>query len=179
MIFALHTPTAVLDYNQDGIDESLAQSENFYNLVGRRIGADLLSPMPVHSDAVPGHWTAYATPRSGERSQGWGVGKRSLRSEGTQRPNVWGVAVAEGMRWARHHIDGVADPGLQKRRNGHPADLAKNIHQSTRSFSRSTRCSFGSYAWPKKPKMYSNSPSPVCTKRPFMAQWWVLKAFPS
>ncbi len=62
VIFALHTPTAVLDYNQDGTDDFLAQSENFYNLVEGHTGKDLLAPMPVHSDAVPGHWTAYATP---------------------------------------------------------------------------------------------------------------------
>ncbi|MSR83022.1 MAG: VCBS repeat-containing protein [Candidatus Latescibacteria bacterium] len=64
VIFALHTPTAVLDYNHDGIDDFLAQSENFYNIVGGRTGKDLLSPMPIHSDVVPGHWTAYATPMS-------------------------------------------------------------------------------------------------------------------
>ena len=62
MVFALHTPTAVCDYNRDGTDDFLAQSENFYNIVDGRTGTDLLSPMPVHSGAVPGHWTAYATP---------------------------------------------------------------------------------------------------------------------
>ncbi|MCC7265396.1 MAG: VCBS repeat-containing protein, partial [Candidatus Latescibacteria bacterium] len=60
--FALHTPTAVLDYDGDGTDDFLAQSENFYNLVEGTTGRELFTPMPVHSDAVPGHWTAYATP---------------------------------------------------------------------------------------------------------------------
>lgn len=60
--FALHTPTAVCDYNGDGVDDVLAQSENFYNIVHGRTGQDFLAPMPVHSGAVPGHWTAYATP---------------------------------------------------------------------------------------------------------------------
>ena len=60
--FALHTPTAVLDYHGDGSDSFLAQSENFYNIVEGATGRELLLPMPSHSDAVPGHWTAYATP---------------------------------------------------------------------------------------------------------------------
>jgi len=62
VVFALHTPTAVYDYNRDGVDDFLAQSENFYNLVNGQTGRDFLVPMPVLSGAVPGHWTAYATP---------------------------------------------------------------------------------------------------------------------
>lgn len=72
VIFALHTPTAVYDYNRDGVDDFLAQSENFYNLVNGRTGEDFLTPMPVHSNAVPGHWTAYATPMLVDL---WGDGK--------------------------------------------------------------------------------------------------------
>lgn len=60
--FALHTPTAVLDYHADGTDDFLAQSENFFNIIEGTTGKELLAPMPVYSDAVPGHWTAYATP---------------------------------------------------------------------------------------------------------------------
>lgn len=61
-IFALHTPTAVCDYHGDGVDDFLAQSENFYNIVDGRTGEDFIDPMPIHSNAVAGHWTAYATP---------------------------------------------------------------------------------------------------------------------
>jgi hypothetical protein len=61
VIFALHTPTSVLDFNGDGTDDFLAQSENFYNVVSGRDGQDLI-PMDDFSDSVPGHWTAYSTP---------------------------------------------------------------------------------------------------------------------
>jgi hypothetical protein len=59
--FVAHFPSAVLDYDEDGADDWLVCSENFYGIINVRENKDLVGPV-VLSDALPGHWTAYSFP---------------------------------------------------------------------------------------------------------------------
>lgn len=62
--FVMHHPTAVYDYDKNGVDDIIALSENFYCIVDVKNNKDLIEPgskMPL-SNIVPGHWTAYAVP---------------------------------------------------------------------------------------------------------------------
>jgi outer membrane protein assembly factor BamB len=65
VIFAAHLPTAVLDFDGDGVDDWLACSENFYGIISVKENRDLLPPV-VLSNAVAGHWTAYMYPSLGK-----------------------------------------------------------------------------------------------------------------
>jgi hypothetical protein len=73
--FALHIPTGFYDYNRDGAEDLLVNSENFYGIIDVLTGQDLVrpaeetNPRPAganphlcFSNRIPGHWTAYATP---------------------------------------------------------------------------------------------------------------------
>ncbi|MBI3118496.1 MAG: VCBS repeat-containing protein, partial [Candidatus Hydrogenedentes bacterium] len=59
--FVLHAPTAVYDYNHDGVEDLLAASENFYGILNGLDGEELIPPV-VFSDFIKGHWQAYASP---------------------------------------------------------------------------------------------------------------------
>lgn len=61
VIFAAHLPTAVFDYDRDGIDDWVACSENFYGIIGVKDNHDLC-PTTVLSSVAAGHWTAYTYP---------------------------------------------------------------------------------------------------------------------
>jgi hypothetical protein len=56
-----HFPSPVLDYDNDGADDWIICSENFYGIIGVKDNKDLVGPV-VLSDALPGHWTAYTFP---------------------------------------------------------------------------------------------------------------------
>jgi outer membrane protein assembly factor BamB len=56
-----HFPSAVVDYDNDGADDWLICSENFYGVISVKDNKDLVGPV-VLSDALPGHWTAYSFP---------------------------------------------------------------------------------------------------------------------
>jgi hypothetical protein len=60
-IFAAHLPTAVFDYDGDGVDDWMVCSENFYGIISVRDNRDLVAPV-ILSDEIPGHWTAYSYP---------------------------------------------------------------------------------------------------------------------
>jgi hypothetical protein len=59
--FMAHFPSAVLDYDGDGVDDWLVCSENFYGIINVKENKDLVGPV-VLSDALAGHWTAYTFP---------------------------------------------------------------------------------------------------------------------
>jgi outer membrane protein assembly factor BamB len=59
--FLAHFPSAVLDYDGDGVDDWLVCSENFYGIINVKENKDLIGPV-VLSDALAGHWTAYTFP---------------------------------------------------------------------------------------------------------------------
>lgn len=67
--FVAHFPSAVVDYDGDGIDDWLACSENFYGIIDVKNNKDLVPPM-VLSNAVAGHWTAYTFPTVGPLKPG-------------------------------------------------------------------------------------------------------------
>ncbi len=60
--FDLHIPTAVYDYDKDGVDDLITLSANFYGIIDVKNNKDLVDPMakPFMSDTIPGHWTTYA-----------------------------------------------------------------------------------------------------------------------
>jgi len=60
-IFAAHFPSAVIDYDGDGIDDWIICSENFYGIIDVKENKDLVGPV-VLSDQIAGHWTAYSCP---------------------------------------------------------------------------------------------------------------------
>ena len=59
--FVLHLPTAVCDVDQDGADDLIASSENWYEVISVRDNRTV-TPTKTITAAVPGHWGAYATP---------------------------------------------------------------------------------------------------------------------
>jgi hypothetical protein len=59
--FLAHFPSAVIDYDNDQVDDWLVCSENFYGIIDVLNNKDLVGPV-VLSDAVTGHWTAYTFP---------------------------------------------------------------------------------------------------------------------
>jgi len=59
--FVLHLPAAVFDYDGNGSDDLIAESENFYGIVDVENDRDL-APVAYFSNCVPGHWQAYAHP---------------------------------------------------------------------------------------------------------------------
>jgi hypothetical protein len=61
VVFVVHFPSAVQDYDGDGTDDLLVCSENFYGIISVKNNRDLVGPV-VLSDALPGHWTAYTFP---------------------------------------------------------------------------------------------------------------------
>ncbi|HOE96607.1 MAG TPA: hypothetical protein PK847_08475 [Candidatus Sumerlaeota bacterium] len=60
--FMIHVPTAVWDYDEDGVDDLLASSESYYGILDGATGEDLVPPDPPFVTAIPGHWGAYSNP---------------------------------------------------------------------------------------------------------------------
>jgi hypothetical protein len=63
-VFLAHFPSAILDFNNDGADDWVVCSENFYGIISVKDNKDLVGPV-VLSDALPDHWTAYTYPTLG------------------------------------------------------------------------------------------------------------------